>query len=322
MCPEILLITGDSNFHLDNPLDSDARKFLDLLETFGLSHHVMVTTHTCGHTLDLIISRSSNDIIFSSPRTTVPLSDHLIVEGELNIPSPNLSVAEVHYRKLKQIDVNAFTEDIISSELCGTALSCVDDLARSYEVILSNLFEVHAPLKSRVMILRPKVPWLNDYLKRLKSTCRTLEGKMLKTQLQCDKDAFRTVRNKFSAIRNASRSAYHSELIESCTENSKRLFSVVNTLCKERQENPLPPHEHPNQLANEFGEFFCKKIETIKADIDNIVVDSPHVEFRFPETKRDSFSPLSEVDVRNIIIGSSNATCSLDPIPAWLQLLH
>ena len=52
----------------------------------------------------------------------------------------------------------------------------------------------------------------------------------------------------------------------------------------------------------------------IKADIDNIVVDSPHVEsVRFPETRLDSFSQLSEVDVRKIIIGSSNATCSLDP---------
>ena len=61
----------------------------------------------------------------------------------------------------------------------------------------------------------------------------------------------------------------------------------------------------------------------IKADIDNIVVDSPHVEsVRFPETRLDSFSPLSEVDIRKIIIGSSNAKCILDPTPTWLQLLH
>ena len=34
----------------------------------------------------------------------------------------------------------------------------------------------------------------------------------------------------------------------------------------------------------------------IKADIDNIVVDSPHVEFRSSETGLDSFSSLSEND--------------------------
>lgn len=119
---------------------------------------------------------------------------------------------------------------------------------------------------------------------------------MLKTQLRSDKDAFKTVRNKFSALLNASRSAHHSELIESCDGNSKRLFSVVNSLCKVRQGNAIPPHERTHQLTNEFGECFYKKIEMIKADIDNIVVDSPHVEFRSPETGLDSFSPLSEVD--------------------------
>lgn len=40
-------------------------------------------------------------------------------------------------------------------------------------------------------------------------------------------------------------------------ETLKDIFSVVNTLCKERQDNPLPPHEHLHQSANEFGEFFC-----------------------------------------------------------------
>ena len=96
----------------------------------------MVPTHTCGHTLDLIISRSSHDIIFASPRTTVLFLDHLFVECELKISNPNLSVTEVRFRKLKQIDVNAFKEDIMSSGLCGRALSCVDNLARSYEVFL------------------------------------------------------------------------------------------------------------------------------------------------------------------------------------------
>ena len=40
-------------------------------------------------------------------------------------------------------------------------------------------------------------------------------------------------------------------------ETLKDIFSVVNTLCKERQDNPLPPHEHLHQSAYEFGEFFC-----------------------------------------------------------------
>ena len=35
-CPEVLLVSGDYNFHLDDPSDADARKFMELMDTFGL----------------------------------------------------------------------------------------------------------------------------------------------------------------------------------------------------------------------------------------------------------------------------------------------
>ena len=95
----------------------------------------------------------------------------------------------------------------------------------SYEVILSNLFDLHASIEVKSDDCKTEIllPWFNDCLKKSKTTHRKLERKMLKTQLRCDKDAFKTVRNKFSALFNASRSAYHSELIESCAGD----FSVL-----------------------------------------------------------------------------------------------
>ena len=63
MRPEILLITGDFNFHMGERENHDMNKFLEILETFGLTQHVMVSTHPSHHILDLIITRSSRDII-------------------------------------------------------------------------------------------------------------------------------------------------------------------------------------------------------------------------------------------------------------------
>ena len=57
-CPEVLVISGDFNFHLDDLCDNDTKKFMDLLETFRLSQHVSGPTHLSGHTLDLIITPS------------------------------------------------------------------------------------------------------------------------------------------------------------------------------------------------------------------------------------------------------------------------
>ena len=58
MCPEVLVICGDFNLHLDDLLDNYSKKLMDLQETFSLSQHVSRPTHQSGHTLDLIITHS------------------------------------------------------------------------------------------------------------------------------------------------------------------------------------------------------------------------------------------------------------------------
>ena len=79
MCPEPLVIAGDFNFHMDLVHSKDAVTFNELLETFGLSQHVSVPTHIFGHILDLIITRSTNDLILGPINATLPLSDHFFV---------------------------------------------------------------------------------------------------------------------------------------------------------------------------------------------------------------------------------------------------
>ena len=67
MCPEVLVISGDFNLHLHDLRDSDTKEFMDLLETFSLLQQVSGPTHLSGHTFDLIITRSSDDIVLASP---------------------------------------------------------------------------------------------------------------------------------------------------------------------------------------------------------------------------------------------------------------
>ena len=96
---------------------------------------------------------------------------------------------------------------------------------------------------------------------------------------------------------------------------------MINSLCNQRNESPLPPHECPVELANQFAEYFCHKIDLIRDEIDNIDVNPPTVEPRLPEVKLEQFSPVSVEEVRDTIMHSSNASCQLDPIPTWLLKL-
>ena len=91
MCPEILLIAGDLNFHLDDLADDDSMKFIEVLETFGLIQHVMVPTHVSNHILDIIVTRSSSDIIISEIQASLFLFDH-----------PNLRKKEIQFRRMRR----------------------------------------------------------------------------------------------------------------------------------------------------------------------------------------------------------------------------
>ncbi len=60
-----LLIVGDFNLHIDDPKDTVARKFIDILDANNHVQHISKPTHVSGHTLDLIISRATDPIVLN-----------------------------------------------------------------------------------------------------------------------------------------------------------------------------------------------------------------------------------------------------------------
>ena len=109
------------------------------------------------------------------------------------------------------------------------------------------------------MINRPKVTWFNDDIKQLKRQRRRLEKRAVKTDLPGDWNNYHKVRNQYSAFLKSARVNYYSNLIDQCAGDSRKLFRVVNSLCREPLETALPEHTDPTKLANEFGTFFLKK---------------------------------------------------------------
>ena len=88
---EELLILGDFNIHIDVAGDSDANKLSDFFESVGLQQHVEQHTHVQRHTLDLVISRRSDNInIEDLPRVDRFLSDHSTVLFCLKSIKPSL----------------------------------------------------------------------------------------------------------------------------------------------------------------------------------------------------------------------------------------
>ena len=119
-----LLIFGDFNIHVDNSNDATARQFLNLLDSFDLVLHISEKPPANGHTLDLVISK-----------TTDPISDHLAVHSTLHLEKPRFVKKAVSSRKLRGIDMTSFQSDIEGSVL----LQHQDDL--HYDVVVNNYDE-------------------------------------------------------------------------------------------------------------------------------------------------------------------------------------
>ena len=159
-----LLITGDMNFHLDDSSDRDAIAFLDLLDSCGLCQHVREVTHKDGHTLDVVITRSSDELVFRVSVLNGLPSDHKPVKCFVDIQKPPHVKMEVRSRNLRSVNVEHFKRDISSSSLADESESITDHvedpslLVNQYEHVLSNLLDAHAHMRTRTIVLRPNAP--------------------------------------------------------------------------------------------------------------------------------------------------------------------
>ena len=101
---------------------------------------------------------------------------------------------------------------------------------------------------------------------------------------------------------------------------SKQLFRVCNRLSA-RERSPLPTTYPPCQLPDVFCYHFTRKVTDIYSDLDQQTSFSPVV---CPDlclsSVFESFRPVSEQELRSVILRSKPATCSVEPIPTSLFL--
>ena len=85
------------------------------------------------------------------------------------------------------------------------------------------------------------------------------------------------------------------------------------------KDNPLPKSDSPEELANDFNEYFNTNIENIRSNFDNNIENAFEYEAQLADISSFShFSPLSEETVRKIILKQTNKTSELDAIPTHL----
>ena len=127
----------------------------------------------------------------------------------VNLPRPHLETRSVSYRKLKQIDNSAFSNDLKNLTNALLNVTDINQLVGDYNTELRQLLDRHTPMKSKTIVVRPLVPWFGDELKSLKSQRRKAE---LVWRRSRNHETLLQLRWRCSA-------ATHDSLISSCFSN-------------------------------------------------------------------------------------------------------
>ena len=239
-------------------------------------------------------------------------SDHCAVEYIINIKKENIISETKTFRNLKNLDIEMLTDSISNIDL--TVSDQVDTIVELFGKEVGNILDENVPEITRTVIHRKPKPWFNETIKSLKRELRRKEYVWRRYQQSHQWIALKKVRNKYVFEINRSKQENLTDLVFECKGDSKKLYNLVSKLTGTMKENSLPESENDIKLANDFEDYFLKKIQNIRDALADVTNYSP--EELIPLLAE--FEPLSENKVKNIINKLGTKSYELDIIPTSL----
>ncbi|CAC5400146.1 unnamed protein product [Mytilus coruscus] len=129
---------------------------------------------------------------------------------------------------------------------------------------------------------------------------------------------------KASKLLLKSKKDYFSTKISEIEHDQKQLPRLTNDLMGNRRKVILPSHNDEKVLADKFCEFFVGKISAIrdnltaKNDASRYNRDTMRADIKFEGEPLRSLSPVSNDELRKIILAAPTKSCELDSLPTKL----
>ena len=168
----------------------------------------------------------------------------------------------------------------------------------------------------------------NSVIKCAIRTRRKAERKWRRTKSQQDFRAFKGARNRAAFVMNGARCEYYTNFIAENSSNQRNLFRTTKSLLCEPSEVSFPKDIAPDDLANDFGNFFMQKIDKLNQLID--MQSSLEMSKAGEKGCADShscasvtfanFKTLSQEQVSELIKKAAKKSCPLDPMPTSVVL--
>ena len=123
---------------------------------FNLKQRVSFSTHSSGHTLDLLIILDDCFYIFSIFPCDF-ISDHRALVATLKKSSIK-PINTIKYRQYNKIDFTSFMAELMESDLIKHLHTNAS--YNQYHTALTNLVNCHSPIKTKSVPTLPPNPWI------------------------------------------------------------------------------------------------------------------------------------------------------------------
>jgi len=186
-CP--VIICGDLNVHVEQANDPNAARLHQLLELLGYSQHVNEQTHTSGHTLDLVMTRSETDV--SDVHTGPYISDHALIRFSLCVKKLVADQQWTTSRTWRRLSRDDFATDLAASRLCSNldahSNASVDDMAKLYSEVLTELLDRHCPAVKVRRKAKEKTSWYDADCHAARRQARAAERRFRRSHREDDR---------------------------------------------------------------------------------------------------------------------------------------
>ena len=137
----------------------------------------------------------------------------------------------------------------------------------NYDEVLRSLLDKYAPVKERVITVRPSAPWYTAQVTAEKRKRRRLERKWRASRLTADREQYVHQCGFVINLIKSVKSEYYSSVIKENSGNQKVLIKTVQKLLQKPIFNCYPPSDNGRMRADEFATFFATNIDTLHNDL-------------------------------------------------------
>ena len=327
--PGKLIIAGDFNIHIEDPINSDTVKFVSLLNNYNMKQHVRTSTHINGGTLDLILTRDNAidcvDVSNLICEQTITTSDHYFISFScsfLHERGPQRVLRSG--RKIQDINLDLFKQDLLLSNINNPdSFRDCDSATNLYNQELQRILDIHAPLLE-FNVTPNQSKWMNTACQNARRKRRKAERDHKRLQTEDSKNVYRKAYKHADAVINTTRNAYYKEKLNANKGNKKETYKIVNQLMDKDLSKDMRPNNKPDAtICEEMKTYFNEKVEKIYTDMEGCECNnepSADVLPKFSGENWSRFSPINENKLKNVLADLNKKECETDPIPVKLLI--